>query len=189
MIITEERIRRIVKEELRMVLLEANPYHDKEGKLSDGGTGDVYSITSPASKKYGNEAKKGKMGKNGRLGYRFGLPTKCGRKHIDGRDIDPKISCSKYPKPYYEKSVSEGLDLSADTELEVHGDELCFSIKDIKQAFMRRVEEGQQQARSSQEATRCRQLGFTTFQDLLNSLNSATLAAKGELYKGSKDGK
>ena len=188
MIITEERIRRIVKEEIRIVLLEANPYHDKEGKLSAGGTGDVYSITSPASKKYGNEAKKGKIGKNGRLGYKFGMPSKCGRKHIDGRDIDPKTSCSNYPKPYYQKAVAEGLDLSADTELELHGDELCFSIKDIKQAFMRRVHEAQQASGSSEEA-RCRQLGFTTFQDLLNSLNSATLAAKGELYKGSKDGK
>jgi len=187
--ITEIRIRQIVKEELVSVLLEANPYHDEKGRLSDGSTGHVYSITSPASKKYGNEAKKGKVGANGRLGYKFGMPSKCGRKHIDGHDIDPKTSCSNYPKPYYQKAVSEGLDLSADTELELHDDQLCFSIKDIKQAFVRRVEEAQQAPGSSQEATRCRQLGFTTFQDLLNSLNSATLAAKGELYKGLKDGK
>ncbi len=179
--ITEEVVRLIVREELKSFLLEANPYHDSDGRLSDGSSGNVYSITDPASKKYGNEAKKGKVGKNGKLGYRFGLPTKCGRKHIDGHDIDPKVSCSKYPRPYYQKAVSEGLDLSADTELQLDGDELCFSIKDIKQAFLRRVEEAQHPG-SSQEATRCRQLGFTTFQDLLNSLNSATLAAKGELY-------
>lgn len=187
--ITEETVRLIVIEELKSFLLEANPYHDSDGRLSDGSSGNVYSITEPASKKYGNEAKKGRVGKNGKLGYRFGLPAKCGRKHIDGHDIAPKVSCSKYPKPYHRKAVSEGISLSADTELQLRGDELCFSIVDIKRAFMRQLEEAHQQAPGSPDHERCRQLGFTTFQDLLNSLNSATLAAKGELYKGQKDGK
>ena len=103
MFISEEIIRRIVIEELIDVLNEANPYHDADtGRLASSATGNVYSISKPASQRYGNEAAKGIVTAKGKLKAKYGMTDMCGRRTLDGKDISPEYSCSKFKKKYSE---------------------------------------------------------------------------------------
>lgn len=180
--IRENEIREIVREEIRS-LLEANPYHDSEGKLSGPDTGNVYSITNKASQKYGNEAKKGKLGANKRLGYKFGM-TKCGRRAMSGEDQPATYSCKDYPRKYWDKLTEEMVLASVDVPDATINDAgvACFNVREMLRVLQSH-EERLNEADGDQLATACRRAGFSTFKDILASMNSMSLASAGELYK------
>ena len=91
-------------------LTELQPYHDpKTGRLSSGKPGDTYSLSQKATDAAGVDrkyAKKGTVGKSKdkdgkpKLRHKFGMAQKCGRRPVSGPDIDPKQSCSRFPREY-----------------------------------------------------------------------------------------
>jgi hypothetical protein len=183
MIIREEDLRNTIREELISVMLErGNPWHDKEtGKLSSGDTGNTYSISQPKSKETGLEAKKGIVTSKGKLKAKYGMPNECGRKSISGEEISPKYSCSKFKKKYSElKKESKEIGTTDITDVEISDEEVaCIRITDLVDLVNRHRKMIQEQ-NSTELDQRCRSLGYSTFEQLIRSIDSAVKAANGE---------
>jgi hypothetical protein len=166
MFIREEELRRIIKEELASVVLEANPFHDADtGKLSSSKVGNVYSISKPASQRYGNEAAKGIVTAKGKLKAKYGMIDMCGRRTIDGKDVSPKYSCSQFKKKYSELKEEE------------IGTSDILSMMDSK-SITEQV--------SPELDMKCKAAGYQTFAELLRSIDSAVKAANGEYVQTKK---
>jgi hypothetical protein len=108
--ITRNELKALIEEELKIVLSELNPYHDKHtGKLSSAKTGNSYSLSEPAVRAAGwdkEKAKKGEVTGKGNVSYKFGMSGEkkgCGRKSVSGKKIPKKFRCSNYPEKYDEK--------------------------------------------------------------------------------------
>ena len=201
--IAKSRLKEIIVEEIEAHLLsELNPYHSKkDGKLSGPGAGNSYSLSKPATDKAGwdpEKAKKAKVTGKGKLSYRFGMADgdkACGRKTVSGKKIDPKRSCSDYPKTYNEDghplvpsrddSESDRLDKLGYTHhlralgkgilrLDEEPDEDVFiSARDLIQVLNNLIRdhdeapaaEQLQEDANSEMNKRCRAMGFTTTQE------------------------
>lgn len=189
MIIREEDLRNTIREELISVMLErGNPWHDKEtGKLSSGDTGNTYSISQPKSKETGLEAKKGIVTSKGKLKAKYGMPKECGRKSISGEEISPKYSCSQFKKKYAElKKESREIGTTDITDIEVTDEEVaCISITDLVDLVNRHRKMIQEQ-NSTELDQRCRSLGYSTFDQLIRSIDAAVKAANGEYIQVKK---
>jgi hypothetical protein len=186
MFISEERIRRIVIEELIDVLNEANPYHDADtGRLASSATGNVYSISKPASQRYGNEAAKGIVTAKGKLKAKYGMPDMCGRRTIDGKDISPVFSCSNFKKKYSElKKESKEIGTSDIQDVSLSDDgTICLDIKDILSMMDSKSITEQV---SPELDVKCKAAGYQTFQDLLKAIDAAVKAANGEYVQTKK---
>lgn len=183
MIIREEDLINTIREELISVLLErGNPWHNKEtGKLSSGDTGNTYSISKPKSKETGLEAKKGIVTSKGNLQAKYGMPKECGRKSISGEEISPKYSCSQFKKKYTElKKESKEIGTTDITDIEVTDEEVaCISITDLVDLVNRHRNMIQEQ-NSTELDQRCRSLGYSTFDQLIRSIDAAVKASKGD---------
>ena len=93
---------------------ELQPWHSKkDGRFPKGGpkAGDTYSLSKPAVKAAGIDDKYAKKGvassgkdKDGKTKThgKYGMPDKCGRKSLSGKDISPRYKCSTYKEPYQE---------------------------------------------------------------------------------------
>jgi hypothetical protein len=179
MLIREEELRRIIKEELVSVL-EANPYHDADtGKLSNSKSGNVYSISKPKSQKYGNEAAKGIVTATGKLKAKYGMPDMCGRRTIDGEEISPKYSCSKFKKKYTQLREEE-IATADIQDVYVYDDgTICLNIKDVI-GIWNRQKPVLDEAVSPELDIKCKAAGYQTFQDLLKAVDAAVKATNGE---------
>lgn len=189
MIIREEDLRKTIREELISVMLErGNPWHDKEtGKLSFGDTGNTYSISQPKSKETGLEAKKGIVTSKGNLKAKYGMPKECGRKSISGEEISPKYSCSQFKKKYSElKKESKEIGTTDITDVELTDEEVaCISITDLVDLVNKHRKMIQEQ-NSTELDQRCRSLGYSTFDQLIRSIDAAVKAANGEYIQVKK---
>ena len=201
--ITKSKLKEMIVEELEAVMFtELNPYHDKKtGRLSSANSGNSYSLSRPATDKAGwdpEKAKKAKVTGKGKLSYRFGMSDgekACGRKTVSGKKIDPKRSCSDYPKAYNEDghplvpsrddSESDRLDKLGYTHhlralgkgtlrMDEEPDEGVFiSARDLIQALNdligdQQVQDGReslQEDARSEMNQKCRAMGFTTPQE------------------------
>ena len=206
--IKKAKLKAIILEEIDAVILsELNPYHSKkDGKLSGPESGNSYSLSAPAVKKANwdpEKAKKGKVTSKGNVTYRFGMSDgdkACGRKTVSGKDIDPKKSCSDYPKPYNEMdhplvpssddSESDRLDKLGYTHhlralgkgilrLDEEPDEDVFiSAQDLIQVLNNLIADSSEpqgpgpigEAVSPQLARKCREVGFTTAREAQESV-------------------
>ncbi len=179
----EREIRDIIREELISVL-EANPFHDKEtGKLSSSKAGNVYSISEPASKMHGNEAKKGVVTASGKTQAKYGLPNECGRKSITGKEIEPKYSCSKFKKKYSDtRNEAREIGTTDITDISVYDDKrACIPLSDLIDIINRHEKLQEQVSNADAELDRrCRSMGYQTFKELLSSIDAAVKAANGE---------
>jgi hypothetical protein len=182
----EREIRDIIREELISVL-EANPFHDKEtGKLSSSKAGNVYSISEPASKMYGNEAKKGVVTASGKIQAKYGLPNECGRKSITGKEIEPKYSCSQFKKSY-SNTRNEAREI-ATTDIQdvqvLDNESICLTLVDvirfIEKERDRNKEELLEQEDSDKIKTTCKRYGYITqseaFSNIVASLKQINAA-------------
>lgn len=188
--VREVDLRNTIREELISVLLErGNPWHSKDtGRFTKPKQGDTYSISQPKEKSTGLEAKKGIVTSTGSLSAKYGMPQSCGKKSISGEEIEnPKYSCSQFKKKYSDtrNEVKEIATVDiADVQL-MKGNVVCINITDLLDVINRTSsnELVEQQEEDKDIVKRCRSMGMQTFQELLNALNSAVAAGKGELYK------
>lgn len=189
MIIREKDLRKTIREELISVMLErGNPWHDKEtGKLSSGDTGNTYSISQPKSKETGLEAKKGIVTSKGNLKAKYGMPNDCGRLSLSGKEINPKYSCSQFKKKYSElKKESKEIGTIDITDVELtDGEVACIRITDLVDLVNRHRSMIQEQ-NSTELDQRCRSLGYSTFDQLIRSIDAAVKAANGEYIQVKK---
>lgn len=99
------------------------------------------------------------------------MPAKCGRKHLDGNNIPPQLSCSDFKKPYSESILDELQDSQVpySTIVEII-QELDHSIKEDT---------------SDELAHTCTKAGYIDLkvaqQRILKGVNAAVLASKGTL--------
>jgi len=145
LIISKSRLIQIIKEELNQVLLEANPYHDDEGKFQKqeklGNSKTTYSLSSSGAARSGVKNKK--LIKRGVVKNYVPSDTErttvkptgdkgkapAGRKRMNsGEDIDPKLSVGNYPEPY--KEELEMLDNEPQAELRTN-ELVNLSVKDL----------------------------------------------------------
>lgn len=189
MIIREKELRNTIREELISVIYErGNPWHDKEtGKLSSGDTGNTYSISQPKSKETGLDAKKGIVTSKGKLQAKYGMPKECGRKSISGEEINPKYSCSQFKKKYTDlKKESKEIGTTDITDVELTDEEVaCISITDLVDLVNRHRKMIKEQ-NSTELEQRCRGLGYSTFDQLIRSIDAAVKAANGEYIQVKK---
>lgn len=185
---TEKEIRSIIKEELISVLQEANMFHNSKGHFTSQDKATSYSLTAKSGVKDKDKIKKGIVS-SGKISYRFGLPDKCGRRKIDGTDISPKQSCSKYPDEYYKnKEIEEGFIVGETdiTDVSISDDKvLCIQISDIISMINKHDNRMQEQV-SLQDDRRCRALGYSKFDDILRGIDSAVKASNGEFIQAKK---
>lgn len=183
MIIREEDLRKAIREELISVINErGSPWHNKEtGQFTSPKQGDTYSISQPKSKETGLDAKKGIVTSKGNLKAKYGMPSECGRKKISGEEISPKYSCSQFKKKYSEiKKEAKEIGTTDITDVEVSDEEVaCIRITDLVDLVNRHRYMIQEQ-NSTELDQRCRNLGYTTFDQLIRSIDAAVKAANGE---------
>ena len=192
MFIRENRIREIIREELISVLYEVNPFHDKEGHFTSKDKSSSYSLTNAAKSVVNKDLIKKAKSNNGVLSYRFGMATgdsACGRKDISGKNRSPKRSCSKYPDKYYGKNKTLNEDEIATTDItdvEITDDEVaCIRITDLVDLVNKHRQTIDENV-SSELDRKCRSLGYTTFEQLIKSLDALVRSSKGELNKAVK---
>ena len=103
-------------DEKNLKLKEYNPYKDKHGHTASKKAGNLYSLTRAGAKKVGSDEDKAKRGvytSKGKVRAKFGTNSSkpdvsCGRKTIDGKDINPKKYCDdRYPKKYKREGIEE----------------------------------------------------------------------------------
>jgi hypothetical protein len=183
MIIREEDLRNTIREELVSVINErGSPWHNKEtGQFTSPKKGDTYSISQPKSKETGLEAKKGIVTSKGKLKAKYGMPRECGRKSVSGEEISPKFSCSQFKKKYNDlKKESKEIGTTDITDVEISDEEVaCIRITDLVDLVNRHRKMIQEQ-NSTELDQRCRSLGYSTFEQLIRSIDSAVKAANGE---------
>ena len=196
--ITREELYKLIEEELNAVLDEgANPYHSKAtGKFTDK-SGEIYSLTKNATDNVKDMPIGRGRNKNGKPIAKYGLNTgspekQCGRKTFSGTDKKKTRSCSEYPKRYWSDDVDEELIEVVDDLVEPEAlqglAESLVAVSTLKMLF----EASQAQARASKEGSRdeliskCRQMGFRTFDDILKAINNMARAGSGKLYEPSK---
>lgn len=206
MIVTEKHIRHLVREELINVLIEANPHHDpKTGKLSSGDVGDVYSISEPVEKKYGNEAKKGITTSKGKIQAKFGMATgkdACGRRDITGKDIDPVWKCSDYKRRYYTSVKSESIEVGLGKEVgsvdiqdavvlsnKDSDKTICFKLNDIIDIIQRTSNNKQELAEDSSQnvMSYCNRNSYYTLDQFLRLLSNIEDSKSGKYPQRKED--
>ena len=174
MIISKKLLESIIVEEIER-FLELNPYHDKRtGRLSSAKSGNVYSLSKKAVAANGVDpsfAKKGIVTKKGKLKAKFGMAQKCGRKHIDGKDIPAEFSCSDFKQKYQEAIIEDHQDM-----------QIAYStILEIIQELPSALDEGT----ASELSKKCSQAGYISLaaaqSRILKGVNLAVLASKGTL--------
>ena len=172
--VSKKVLTQIIKEEIEL-FLELNPYRDQRtGRLSGPTPGNVYSLTKKAVAANGVDpkyAKKGIVTKSGKLKAKYGMAQKCGRKHIDGKNIPAKLSCSKFKAPYSESILEDHEDV-----------QVSYSkILEIIQELPTALDEGA----SDELAKKCSQAGYISLaaaqSRILKGVNFSVLASKGDL--------
>jgi hypothetical protein len=122
MTIDKTRIKRMIKEEIEKLFLEANPAHKGKGpgggRFAKKGQGKVYSLTKNALDDVNPEGElevpaRGRITSQGKISSKFGMnggdPDKnCGRLTIDGNSKKKTRRCDDYPAKYEEKKSTPG---------------------------------------------------------------------------------
>jgi len=185
----------MIDEELRLHLMELNPWHDKKtGKLSGPSAGNVYSLSKPAVDKAGwkkDKAQKGISTRKGNIRGKYGMPDYCGRKKLSGDKINPEKSCSKYPEPYKEgELVLAGVDEDGFMAIEPETKISYQALMDIlDEVFIESIDEATKIDRQ-ELGQLCKQIGLISMADaqarVLRGVNQAVLASDGKLFGDGK---
>jgi|2_EtaG_2_1085320.scaffolds.fasta_scaffold05832_2 hypothetical protein len=189
------KLREIIEEEIKLYLMELNPWHSKKtGRLSGPSAGNVYSLSKPAVDKAGwdkSKAQKGIATRKGNIRGKYGMPDYCGRKKLSGDKINPEKSCSKYPKAYKEgELVNLDIDEAGFVRLEP---ETQISVQDLMdildEVFIDSIDEATRMDRK-ELGKMCKKIGMISMADaqarVLKGVNQAVLASDGKLYGDGK---
>jgi hypothetical protein len=168
--IKKEDLERIIEEELNEIGLYHSP---KTGRWVSKSAGAVKSLTKKGARDagvsqdlVGRGVITGKDKVSAKMGMNFGK-DQCGRKNIDGTDIDAKYKCSDYKERYAEHLIDP---------------DASVSIKDVIEA----AEMSDNGLEEDLEGA-CAPLRTKWLTGLLRSLNSIALAQKGDLIPKPKE--
>jgi hypothetical protein len=185
------KLREIIEEEIKLYLMELNPWHSKStGKLAGPSAGNVYSLSKPAVDKAGwdkSKAQKGISTRKGNIRGKYGMPDYCGRKKLSGDKINPEKSCSKYPKAYKEgELVNPDIDEAGFVRLEPETQISVQALMDIlDEVFIDSIDEATRMDRK-ELGKMCKKIGMISMADaqarVLKGVNQAVLASDGKLY-------
>ena len=163
-------------------LTELQPFHDpKTGKLSSGKPGDTYSLSQKATDAAGVDRKysmKGTVGKSKdkdgkpKLKHKFGMAQKCGRRPVSGPDIDPKQSCSRFPREYG----------SLDEDQELDEDEARVSREYVKGMMKMELGAAMDELRGLLQQT-SRSGGGCSLEQVIRVINQFELAQKAKAFE------
>lgn len=198
--ILESDLREIVRQELKSILNEVNPYHNKDGYFSSKEDAKSYSLTDKSKIKDRDKIKKGKVS-NGNISYRFGL-TKCGRRDIRGDDIQPTVSCGGFPKSYYSPVKTEGIEVGLGKEVgsvdiqdavvlsnKYNDKTICFQLNDIIDIIQRTSKNKQDLAEDSSQnvMSYCNRNYYYTLDQFLRLLSNIEDSKSGKYPKRKED--
>jgi hypothetical protein len=185
--ISKAALRKMVEEELALIL-DANPNHDpKTGKFSKGNSGDVYSLTKNATDDVSNlEAPaRGTVTAKGKVSSKFGMngpgdEKACGRLNINGDEKKRTRSCSQYPKLYSQtRSVAEDMSGAKPSPLAQHD---IIYIKQLIKNEVERAVKAQLVSMKKAGSSKQRQTGCS-WNTLMGAIQDIETAQKGHKEK------